>query len=155
MNVEVFGREAVGPDFFFLSTPTLHEAQHCTLPSKNKQALERHSHGSWLYWAPCHLSVAMFLLHCLRAHAHFWPNTHCKVSGVKTAFKCRSESLKWSFYVLNMTLPKLQWLSFMFVEAASQYALAVLQCPLIISFFGVVVSASVYAVINSFPTSAF
>jgi len=48
MNVEVFGREAVGPDFFFffLSTPTLHEAQRCALLSKNKQAWERHPHGS-------------------------------------------------------------------------------------------------------------
>lgn len=155
MNVEVFGREAVGPDFFFFPPPLSMRLSIALCLLKINRHWERHSHGSWLYWAPCHLSVAMFLLHCLRAHAHFWPNTHCKVSGVKTAFKCRSESLKWSFYVLNMTLPKLQWLSFMFVEAASQYALAVLQCPLIISFFGVVVSASVYAVINSFPTSAF
>lgn len=30
-----------------------------------------------LYWAPCRLSVALFLLHCLRAHAHYWWTHKC------------------------------------------------------------------------------
>jgi len=43
-----------------------------------------------------------------QSHTHFLQNTHCKVTGVKTAIKCMSESPKLLFYIWNMTLPKLQ-----------------------------------------------